>query len=195
MFHFRLRAPKAPDANADMGNHHFTYAVMPHTGEPTQIDSSILQMHFQPQPCAWHTGFSGTFQDASVIQHAYNLNFPLHMIRDINIVNPWSAFNISSAAIVVETVKQVGRHVPWLLCFLPILSVLSLFPTLLRRLREGRMSLLSVCMSLTEAVWMRFCLFSFPYERLGSKFVFFSTVTGPMPMTNLAIPRHIHIIF
>ncbi|XP_045569898.1 alpha-mannosidase 2C1, partial [Salmo salar] len=26
-----LRAPKAPDANADMGSHQFTYAVMPHT--------------------------------------------------------------------------------------------------------------------------------------------------------------------
>lgn len=28
----RLRAPKAPDANADMGTHHFIYAVMPHSG-------------------------------------------------------------------------------------------------------------------------------------------------------------------
>lgn len=28
----RLRAPKAPNANADMGTHHFTYAVMPHAG-------------------------------------------------------------------------------------------------------------------------------------------------------------------
>lgn len=30
---FRLRAPKAPDANADMGTHHFTYAIMPHSGQ------------------------------------------------------------------------------------------------------------------------------------------------------------------
>lgn len=29
----RLRSPKAPDANADMGIHHFTYAILPHTGE------------------------------------------------------------------------------------------------------------------------------------------------------------------
>lgn len=29
----RLRAAKAPDANADMGTHHFTYAIMPHTGQ------------------------------------------------------------------------------------------------------------------------------------------------------------------
>lgn len=29
----RLRAPKAPDANADMGTHRFTYAIMPHTGK------------------------------------------------------------------------------------------------------------------------------------------------------------------
>jgi hypothetical protein len=30
--HSRLRAPKAPDATADMGRHEFTYALMPHKG-------------------------------------------------------------------------------------------------------------------------------------------------------------------
>uniref|UniRef100_A0A3B3BHW4 Glycosyl hydrolase family 38 C-terminal domain-containing protein n=1 Tax=Oryzias melastigma TaxID=30732 RepID=A0A3B3BHW4_ORYME len=49
-----LRAPKAPDAAADMGAHQFTYAIMPHTG---------------------------SFQDASVIQAAYNLNFPLRPMQ------------------------------------------------------------------------------------------------------------------
>ena len=28
----RLRSPKAPDDTADMGTHHFTYAIMPHSG-------------------------------------------------------------------------------------------------------------------------------------------------------------------
>lgn len=28
-----LRAPKSPDATADMGRHEFTYALMPHKGE------------------------------------------------------------------------------------------------------------------------------------------------------------------
>ena len=28
----RLRSPKAPDDNADMGTHKFTYAIMPHEG-------------------------------------------------------------------------------------------------------------------------------------------------------------------
>lgn len=31
--HPSLRAPKAPDATADMGRHEFTYALMPHKGE------------------------------------------------------------------------------------------------------------------------------------------------------------------
>lgn len=31
--HPSLRAPKAPDATADMGRHEFTYALMPHQGE------------------------------------------------------------------------------------------------------------------------------------------------------------------
>lgn len=29
----RLRAPKSPDATADITQHHFTYAVLPHRGE------------------------------------------------------------------------------------------------------------------------------------------------------------------
>ncbi|KAG8144902.1 hypothetical protein E2320_013302 [Naja naja] len=49
-----LRAPKSPDATADIGRHQFTYAVMPHLG---------------------------SFQEAGVIQQAYNLNFPLHVLE------------------------------------------------------------------------------------------------------------------
>uniref|UniRef100_A0A667YA75 alpha-mannosidase n=1 Tax=Myripristis murdjan TaxID=586833 RepID=A0A667YA75_9TELE len=74
-----LRAAKAPDANADMGTHHFTYAIMPHTG---------------------------SFQDASVIQCAYNLNFPLRLIRSAPGTVPWSALSVSDPAVILETVKQ-----------------------------------------------------------------------------------------
>uniref|UniRef100_A0AAZ3P629 alpha-mannosidase n=1 Tax=Oncorhynchus tshawytscha TaxID=74940 RepID=A0AAZ3P629_ONCTS len=77
----RLRAPKSPDANADMGSHQFTYAVMPHTG---------------------------TFQEASVIQWAYNLNNPLRLIDHApgSHIVAWSAFSVSAAAVILETVKQ-----------------------------------------------------------------------------------------
>uniref|UniRef100_A0A8B9J1X2 Mannosidase alpha class 2C member 1 n=1 Tax=Amazona collaria TaxID=241587 RepID=A0A8B9J1X2_9PSIT len=82
-----LRAPKSPDATADMGHHQFTYAVMPHLG---------------------------SFQDAGVIQHAYSLNFPLHTVPARSApCPPWSAFSVSSPAVVLETVKQAGpqgRH-------------------------------------------------------------------------------------
>ncbi|XP_077372933.1 alpha-mannosidase 2C1 isoform X1 [Festucalex cinctus] len=74
-----LRAPKAPDANADMGTHHFTYAVMPHTG---------------------------SFQDAGVIQCAYNLNFPLRLTPCSADATPRSAFSIIPASVILETVKQ-----------------------------------------------------------------------------------------
>uniref|UniRef100_A0A8C7GH45 alpha-mannosidase n=1 Tax=Oncorhynchus kisutch TaxID=8019 RepID=A0A8C7GH45_ONCKI len=76
-----LRAPKSPDANADMGSHQFTYAVMPHTG---------------------------TFQEASVIQWAYNLNNPLRLIDNApgSHTVAWSAFSVSAAAVILETVKQ-----------------------------------------------------------------------------------------
>ncbi|XP_053742227.1 alpha-mannosidase 2C1 isoform X1 [Synchiropus splendidus] len=74
-----LRSPKAPDQNADMGTHDFTYAVMPHTG---------------------------SFQEASVIQCAYNLNHPLRIFRCCSNLVPWSAFSISAAAVVLDTIKQ-----------------------------------------------------------------------------------------
>lgn len=74
-----LRAPKAPDANADMGTHHFTYAIMPH---------------------------SGSFQDSSVIQCAYNLNFPLRLIQSCPDTVAWSAFSVSHPAVILETIKQ-----------------------------------------------------------------------------------------
>lgn len=75
-----LRAPKSPDATADIGCHQFTYAVMPHVG---------------------------SFQEAGVIRQAYNLNFPLHTVPNILAQPPtWSAFSVESPAIVLETIKQ-----------------------------------------------------------------------------------------
>nr|XP_020031449.1 alpha-mannosidase 2C1 isoform X2 [Castor canadensis] len=77
-----LRAPKAPDASADMGRHEFTYALMPH---------------------------KGSFQDAGVIHAAYDLNFPLLALPapgPAPATTTWSAFSLSSSAVVLETVKQ-----------------------------------------------------------------------------------------
>ncbi|XP_072242006.1 alpha-mannosidase 2C1 isoform X2 [Leuresthes tenuis] len=74
-----LRAPKAPDPTADMGTHQFTYAIMPH---------------------------ARSFQDASVIQCAYNLNFPLRLIQCSPDSVPWSAFSVSTESIILETIKQ-----------------------------------------------------------------------------------------
>ncbi|KAK0148878.1 Alpha-mannosidase 2C1 [Merluccius polli] len=74
-----LRAPKAPDANADMGTHLFTYAIMPH---------------------------AGSFQAAGVIQSAYNLNFPPTLFQTTADAAPWSAFSVDDTAVVLETIKQ-----------------------------------------------------------------------------------------
>lgn len=79
-----LRAPKAPDATADMGRHEFTYALMPH---------------------------KGSFQEAGVIQAAYNLNFPLLALPAPGPApdTTWSAFSVSSPAVVLETIKQAEK--------------------------------------------------------------------------------------
>lgn len=77
-----LRSPKSPDATADMGQHQFTYAIMPHTG---------------------------SLQEANVIQFAYNINYPLHIVPagpGVCASSTWSAFSIQSPAVVLETIKQ-----------------------------------------------------------------------------------------
>lgn len=43
----RLRSPKAPDEEADMGSHEFSYAVLPHSGKSFVIlhvvrDTSVI---------------------------------------------------------------------------------------------------------------------------------------------------------
>ncbi|NP_001090678.1 alpha-mannosidase 2C1 [Xenopus tropicalis] len=79
-----LRAPKSPDATADIGVHEFSYAFMPH----------------------W-----GTFQEAGVIQSAYSFCAPLLTteLTDVQ-TKSWSAFNVLSPAIVLETVKQAENQ-------------------------------------------------------------------------------------
>ncbi|NXW52352.1 MA2C1 mannosidase, partial [Nyctiprogne leucopyga] len=50
---------------------------------------------------------AGSFQDASVIQCAYNLNFPLHAVPASSAQCPaWSAFSVSSPAVVLETAED-----------------------------------------------------------------------------------------
>ncbi|NXM86041.1 MA2C1 mannosidase, partial [Oenanthe oenanthe] len=55
---------------------------------------------------------AGSFQEAGVIQQAYSLNFPLHVVpascASCAPCPAWSAFSVSSPAIVLETVKQAG---------------------------------------------------------------------------------------
>ncbi|NXO59711.1 MA2C1 mannosidase, partial [Aramus guarauna] len=50
---------------------------------------------------------AGSFQDAGVIQHAYNLNFPLHAVPASSAeCLAWSAFSVSSPAVVLETAED-----------------------------------------------------------------------------------------
>ncbi|XP_071114524.1 alpha-mannosidase 2C1-like [Haliotis cracherodii] len=76
-----LRSPTAPDTSCDIGDHEFTYAVMPYTG---------------------------TFQAAGVIQEAYNLNSPLNLRLSPAFTLPTngvSYFRLDTNQIVLETVK------------------------------------------------------------------------------------------
>ncbi|XP_077998328.1 alpha-mannosidase 2C1-like isoform X2 [Glandiceps talaboti] len=76
-----LKSPKAPDANADMGDQDFSYAILPHTG---------------------------TFQDAGVIQAAYDMNNPLHLWANPDTVSTSceSFFELDTSAVILDTVKK-----------------------------------------------------------------------------------------
>ncbi|XP_031572230.1 alpha-mannosidase 2C1-like [Actinia tenebrosa] len=85
MFISLLRSPKAPDDQADMGNHEFSYALFPH---------------------------SGTFQDAGLIRHAYCFNESLH-VRGCVVGSGFkteSFFRVDNPAVVLETVKKAEKN-------------------------------------------------------------------------------------
>lgn len=53
---------------------------------------------------------TGSFQDASVIQCAYNLNFPLRLVQCSPDTEPCSTFSVDAAAVILETIKQVSSQ-------------------------------------------------------------------------------------
>ncbi|KAG8576025.1 hypothetical protein GDO81_009750 [Engystomops pustulosus] len=79
-----LRAPKSPDATADIGHHEFSYAVMPH---------------------------ERSFQDAGVIQNAYSFCMPLLTTEAPSTQQTsWSSFTVLSSAVVLEAVKLAEKQ-------------------------------------------------------------------------------------
>ncbi|KAG2387848.1 hypothetical protein C9374_001442 [Naegleria lovaniensis] len=87
-----LRAPKAPDANCDMGHHQFTFAIHPYVGS--------------------------SFQDGRIIQSAYELNQPCNVCvydrslpkssseKVAAVENEESLISISCEQILCETLKM-----------------------------------------------------------------------------------------
>jgi alpha-mannosidase len=81
-----LRSPKAPDGEADMGHHRFTYALLP---------------------------FEGAFADSGVVASAYDLNSPLVALDSgTRLAAPRSFFSLDDECVCIEAVKlaeQSGR--------------------------------------------------------------------------------------
>jgi len=77
-----LRSSKAPDDQADMGTHEFSYALMPHRG---------------------------SFQDSHVIQRAYEFNNPLRTMRcnkmTIGATCELSLFQVDAPNVILDAIK------------------------------------------------------------------------------------------
>ncbi|XP_022094007.1 alpha-mannosidase 2C1-like [Acanthaster planci] len=74
-----LRSSKSPDPSADMGQHEFTYAIMPH---------------------------KGSLQESRVIQEAYNLNNPLVVFPGTTPLHFGSYFTVDNSAVIIENIKK-----------------------------------------------------------------------------------------
>jgi alpha-mannosidase len=75
-----LRGPTHPDPTADLGNHQFTYALMPHPGD---------------------------FREAGVIEAAEDLNSPLLPARgNLAVGSSRSLVEIDTRQVVVEAIKR-----------------------------------------------------------------------------------------
>ncbi|XP_077973179.1 alpha-mannosidase 2C1-like [Styela clava] len=77
-----LRSPKAPDDNADMGEHEFTYEVMPH---------------------------SKSLQESGVIKQAFQLNNPLRAFEG-KVENDLKLANLNTDAVILDTCKKSDVH-------------------------------------------------------------------------------------
>jgi alpha-mannosidase len=83
-----LRAPKAPDPEADMGHHTFTYALLPHYGD---------------------------FRRGEVVEQAYHLNAPPRALllppgRSGPLPKEQSFFSVDREGIVIEAVKKAEKE-------------------------------------------------------------------------------------
>jgi alpha-mannosidase len=81
-----LRAPTAPDRQADRGHHEFVYALLPHGGD---------------------------FRKGGVIEHACALNMPLHLVEaepHKGTLPEWqSFFEVDRPGVLIEAVKHAER--------------------------------------------------------------------------------------
>lgn len=73
-----LRSSKSPDPKADMGKHHFGYALYPHAGQ-------------------WHEG--------GVVAEGYTFNYPL-LLAPGSADAPRSLFSVDHSGLVLDTIKQ-----------------------------------------------------------------------------------------
>lgn len=74
-----LRAPKSPDPEADMGEHHFTYSLLPHKGD---------------------------FREAGVIEEAYDLNSPTRTAAATGFSSLSAPFEIEGRGVIPEATKM-----------------------------------------------------------------------------------------
>ena len=81
-----LRAPTAPDRDADLGRHEFVYALLPHGGD---------------------------FREGGVIEQAHALNMPMHVMEAEARKGDWPAaqsfFEVDRAGVILEAVKHAER--------------------------------------------------------------------------------------
>ncbi len=78
-----LRSPKEPDPQADMGEHFFTYSIMPHAGD-------------------WRQG--------ETVRNAYELNVPMVTWLSSEEATPKTLLTADAPNVIIDTVKKADRE-------------------------------------------------------------------------------------
>jgi alpha-mannosidase len=83
-----LRSPKAPDPEADMHRHDFTYALLPHGGDFR--DGEVIENAYALNCPPWATGLTGNQQGTLPLQRSF--------------------FEVDNAAVFIEAIKKAEKE-------------------------------------------------------------------------------------
>ena len=103
-----LRAPKRPDQNCDIGEHHFSFAIYPHDGDMTKIVNQTISYNCPLIPLPQYINPSDTF---------FSLDTACLILETVKMKHD------STRSIILRLYKSIGSRGIASLCINPIFKI------------------------------------------------------------------------